>query len=133
MCTSGVFNNFPIIRPLAHWIDLESTFFHHTFPGISIVLFWRSYFCWWAKVKFIPCLYLENDTNCNAVYFFNGNIIKYSCIYFFCREIIVYSQNTINAYFLLSNEWWVPLIKFMVGPIIHVRGGTTHLWYSEST
>ena len=84
-------------------------------------------------MKFIPCLYLENDTNCNAVYFFNGNIIKYSCIYFFCREIIVYSQNTINAYFLLSNEWWVPVIKFMVGPIIHVRGGTMHLWYSKST
>ena len=35
-------------------------------------------------------------------------------------EIIVYSQSTINAYYLLSHEWWVPLIKFMVGPIIHV-------------
>jgi len=26
----------------------------------------------------------------------------------------VYSQSTINAYSLLSHEWWVPLIKFMV-------------------
>ena len=43
------------------------------------------------------------------------------------REIIVYSQNTINVYSLLSHEWWVPLIKFMVGPIIHVKGGSTHL------
>ena len=30
-------------------------------------------------------------------------------------EIIVYSQSTINAYSLLSHEWWVPLIKFMIG------------------
>ena len=36
-------------------------------------------------------------------------------------EIIVYSRSTINAYSLLSHEWWVPLIKFMVGPTIHVR------------
>ena len=49
------------------------------------------------------------------------------------REIIVYSGSTINAYSLLSHEWWVPLIKFMVGPTIHVRGRSTHLWYSEST
>ena len=39
------------------------------------------------------------------------------------REIIVYSRSTINAYSLLSHEWWVPLIKFMVGPTIHVREG----------
>ena len=43
------------------------------------------------------------------------------------REIIVYYRNTINTYSLLSQEWWVPLIKFMVEPTIHVRGGTTHL------
>ena len=48
-------------------------------------------------------------------------------------KIIIYSQSTINAYSLLSHEWWVPLIKFMVGPIIHVREGTTYLWYSGST
>ena len=36
-------------------------------------------------------------------------------------EIIVYSWNTINACSLLSREWWAPLIKFMMGPIIHVR------------
>ena len=46
------------------------------------------------------------------------------------REIIVYSRSTINAYSFLSHEWWVLLIKFMVGPTIHVRGGSTHLWYS---
>ena len=49
------------------------------------------------------------------------------------REIIVYSQSTINACSLLSHEWWIPLIKFMVGPTIHVRGGSMHLWYSGST
>ena len=49
------------------------------------------------------------------------------------REIIVYSRNTINVYSLLSHEWWIPLIKFMVGPTIYVRGGNTHLWYSEGT
>ena len=48
-------------------------------------------------------------------------------------EIIVYSWNTINVYSLLSREWWAPLIKFMMGPTIHVRGGSTHLWYSGST
>ena len=46
---------------------------------------------------------------------------------FLYREIIVYSRSTINAYSLLSHEWWVPLIKFMVGPTIHMRGGSTHL------
>ena len=49
------------------------------------------------------------------------------------QEIIVYSRNTINACSLLSHEWWVPLIKFMVGPTIYVRGGSKHLWYSRST
>ena len=49
------------------------------------------------------------------------------------REIIVYSRSTINACYLLSHEWWVLLIKFMVEPTIHVRGENTHLWYSEST
>ena len=48
------------------------------------------------------------------------------------KEIIVYSQSTINAYFLFSHEWWVTLIKFVVGPTIHVRGGSTHLWYFMS-
>ena len=37
-------------------------------------------------------------------------------------EIIVYSRGTINVYSLLSHEWWVSLIKFMVGLTIHVRG-----------
>ena len=50
-----------------------------------------------------------------------------------CGEIIVYSWSTINAYSLLSHEWWIPLIKFMMGPIIYVRGRNTHLWFSEST
>ena len=45
-------------------------------------------------------------------------------------EIIVYSRSTINAYSLFSHEWWVSLIKFMVGPIIHVREESTHLWHS---
>ena len=48
-------------------------------------------------------------------------------------EIIVYSQSTINVYSLLSHKWWVLLIKFMVGLTIHVRGESTHLWYSGST
>ena len=42
-------------------------------------------------------------------------------------EIILYSQSTINAYSLLSHKLWVPLIKFMMRPTIHVRGKTTHL------
>ena len=46
---------------------------------------------------------------------------------FLYREIIVYSRSTINAYSFLSHEWWVSLIKFMVGPTIHMRGGSTHL------
>ena len=44
-----------------------------------------------------------------------------SCFAFLLCEIIVYSRSTINVCSLLSHEWWVPLIKFMVGPIIHVR------------
>ena len=45
----------------------------------------------------------------------------------------LYSQNIINVYFLLSHEWWVPLIKFMVESTIHVRRGSMYLWYSRST
>ena len=48
-------------------------------------------------------------------------------------EIIVYSQSTINACSFLSHEWWVPLIKFMVEPTIHVRRENTYLWYSGNT
>ena len=48
-------------------------------------------------------------------------------------KIIVYSRSTINTYSLLSHEWWVLLIKFMVGSTIYVRGGSMHLWYSGST
>ena len=48
-------------------------------------------------------------------------------------EIIVYSRSTINAYLFLLHEWWISLIKFMVGPTIHMKGRSTHLWYSEST
>ena len=48
-------------------------------------------------------------------------------------EIILYSQSTINAYSLLSHKLWVPLIKFMVGPTIPVRGESMHLWYSRNT
>ena len=50
----------------------------------------------------------------------------------YCREIIVYSRSIINAYSPLSHKWWVLLIKFMVGPTIHVREVNMHLWYSES-
>ena len=52
---------------------------------------------------------------------------------FLYREIIVYSRSTINAYSLLSHEWWVLLIKFMVGPTIHMKKGSAHLRYSGST
>ena len=54
-------------------------------------------------------------------------------------EIIIYFRSTINMYSLIPYEWWVTLIKFMVRPTIHVREethvreGTAHLWYSEST
>ena len=61
----------------------------------------------------------------------NGLIVcKIGCLH---REIIVYSRNTINTCSLLSHEWWVPLIKFMMGPTIHVRWESTHLWYFGST
>ena len=61
------------------------------------------------------------------VYLISGYIIGVITPLGFFGEIIVYSRSTINAYSLLSYEWWVPLIKFMVGPIIHVRGGSMHL------
>ena len=48
------------------------------------------------------------------------------------RKIIKYFRSTINACFLISHEWWVPLIKFIVGLTIHVKGGSMYLWYSES-
>ena len=51
----------------------------------------------------------------------------------FFWEIIVYSWSTINACSIFSHKWWVLLIKFMVEPTIHVRGGSTYLWYSGST
>ena len=42
----------------------------------------------------------------------------------------MYSRSTINAYSLISHEWWVLLIKFMVEPTIYVRGESAHLWYA---
>ena len=62
-----------------------------------------------------------------------GHQKEFYYISYYNREIIVYSRSTINAYSLFSHKWWTPLIKFMVGSTIHVRGGNTHLWYSEST
>ena len=53
-----------------------------------------------------------------------GNIILNNITLDTClilREIIVYSQSTINACSLLSHELWVPLIKFMVRHTIYVR------------
>jgi hypothetical protein len=47
--------------------------------------------------------------------------------------IIRYYGSTLNAYSLLSQKLWVPLIKFMMGPTIFVRGGSIHLMYSWST
>ena len=38
------------------------------------------------------------------------------------RKIIVYSWSTINACSLPSHEYWVPLIKFMVGPFMWEEG-----------
>jgi hypothetical protein len=49
------------------------------------------------------------------------------------RVIILYSGSTLNAYSLLSQKLWVPLIKFMMRPTTSVRGGSTHLMYSRST
>ena len=49
------------------------------------------------------------------------------------QKIIVYSRCTINMCSLISHKWWVLPIKLMMGPIIHVKGGSTHLWYSGST
>ena len=54
-------------------------------------------------------------------------------VVFSSRKIIVYFWSIINAYSLLSHKWWVSLIKFIVGPTIHVREGSIHLWYSGNT
>ena len=54
-------------------------------------------------------------------------------IVIWCEEIIVYYRSTINTYSLLSYEWWVLLIKYMVGPSINVKWGITQLWYFENT
>ena len=62
-----------------------------------------------------------------------NNTFKITNLSAYPRKIIVYSWSTINAYSLLLHEWWILLIKFMVGHIIYVRGGSTHLWYSGST
>ena len=39
--------------------------------------------------------------------------------YYIHREIIVYSQSNINAYSLLSHEWWVPLFMWEEGVRIY--------------
>ena len=57
----------------------------------------------------------------------------HATVYLLLREIIVYFRSIINVYSLLSYEWWVPLIKFMMKPTIHVRGRSTYLWYSRNT
>ena len=33
----------------------------------------------------------------------------------------MYFRNIINVYSLFLHEWWISLIKFMVGSTIHVR------------
>ena len=48
------------------------------------------------------------------------------------REIIVYSWNIINAYSLISHEWWISLIKFMMKFAIHIREWSRYLWYLGS-
>ena len=54
--------------------------------------------------------------------------LKSKILQIFYWEIIMYSRSIINACCsLLSHEWWILLIKFMVGPAIHVRRGSTHL------
>ena len=49
-------------------------------------------------------------------------------IYISTQVINQYFRSTMNEYSLISHEWWVSLIKFIVRPTIHVRGGITHLF-----
>ena len=64
----------------------------------------------------------------------NQYIIKKKMIqYLLSGIIILYSKSTLNAYSLLSQKLWVPLIKFMMGPTTSVRGGSIHLIYFRST
>jgi hypothetical protein len=49
----------------------------------------------------------------------------------FCEVIVIQIlvlRSTINVYSLFSHEWWVSLIKFMVGLTINVREGSTQLF-----
>ena len=101
-------------------------------------------------ILFLHLLYKLTRKLCKQLILFNQSDIKHQIkdyellnnsmldiflVIFMISEwkIIRYFRSTINAYSLLSHEWWVLLIKFMVGPTIPVRGGSTHLWYSEST
>ena len=70
----------------------------------------------------VACVHIMQRINLivfNLYAFFNFWAFISGCL---DRKIIVYSWSTINAYSLLSHKWWVPLIKFMMEPTIHVRG-----------
>jgi hypothetical protein len=74
--------------------------------------------------KLVKITILESGTN---IYF----LFDAYCL---AREIpkgviILYSGSTLNAYSLLSQKLWVPLIKFMMGSTTFVRRRSKHLMY----
>ena len=108
-------------------------FYFYFYINVHIHLFFFFFFLFLFVGKSWGVLYLlrlvmMNGEGCARTH---GPLDKPPTVY--TRKIIVYFRNTINACSLLSHEWWIPLIKFMVKPTIHVRGGSTHLWYSGST
>ena len=81
-------------------------------------------FYWKRKKKLMFWHFFFNFSHKSCIKIFQKLIVN--------EKIIVYSQSTINAYFLFSHKWWVSLIKFMVKLTIHVRRESTHLWYFGS-
>ena len=113
----------------------------HHLCGLSLVFEWSfakknrvlDRVCTYIYYVFLVVFLLVLFFHIWMVYMNFNHFILFTNSIFLLREIIVYSRSTINMCSLLLHKLWVSLIKFMVGPTIHVRGESTHLWYSEST
>ena len=82
-------------------------------------------FFWHDVLQFLVNTRLLLAEDCFNLYHKIEALARSRMVFFlgFTRKIIVYSWSTINVYSLISHEWWVSLIIFMVRLTIYVRWG----------
>ena len=85
---------------------------------------------WWIKNLWESNNLIGNITT-NLFFFFISHFQKFSrASHGFATSHIIFLKY-INVLSLFSHEWWVLLIKFMIGTI-HMRGRIMTLMYSRS-